>query len=38
MWQLEQVEQVQLCASRIFLGAGRVHLKVALLFDMKMLL
>ena len=35
--QLEQVEQVQLRAARIFLGVGRLHPKVALLFEMKML-
>ena len=35
--QLEQVEQVQLQAARIFLGVGRLHPKVALLFEMKML-
>ena len=31
------VEQVQLCAARIFLGVGRLHLKVALKFEMRML-
>ena len=35
--QLEQVEQVQLRAARILLGVGRLHPKVALLFEMKML-
>ena len=35
--QLEQVEQVQLRAARIFLGVRRLHPKVALLFEMKML-
>ena len=35
--QLKQVEQVQLWAARIFLGVGRLHPKVALLFEMKML-
>ena len=35
--QLEQVEQVQLRAARIFLGVGRLHPNVALLFEMRML-
>ena len=35
--QLEQVEQVQLRAARIFLGVGRLHPKVALLFEVMML-
>ena len=32
-----QLEQVQLRAARIFLGVGRLHPKVALLFEMKVL-
>ena len=32
------VEQMQLRAARIFLGVGRLHQKVALHFEMKMML
>ena len=31
------LEQVQLCAARIFLGVGRLHPKVALQFEMRMM-